>query len=133
MTTATWKNSAGNSTEASLTFWVTEKILTMKRRCALTGLDGVTVYTNEVTILNPTYTVNNVVYELIDGIMTVIGYDGEYTTYTVEQTVAEHTVTIIGASAFEGNTTMVSIDLPDTITVISKRAFAGCTNLSEMK
>ena len=75
---------------------------------------------------------DTVVYELIDNVMTVTGYEGNYDTYVVAETVAGHTVKKIGDSAFEGNTDLVSITLPATIEVIGKRAFAGCTNLKNM-
>lgn len=65
------------------------------------------------------------IYELIDGIMTVTGYIGSADSITVQETVNGKTVTVIGESAFENNQTIKSIDLPDSIEVIKKRAFAN--------
>ena len=78
------------------------------------------------------YTVNNVIYELIDNDMTVVGYEGAFASYTVETTVEGHTVTKIGESAFEGNKNITSISLPNTITIIGKKAFKDCSNLASM-
>ena len=102
-------------------------------RCIVT-VDG-TELTSDVctiTLASSEIVIDDVVYELIDGIMTVTGYRGNRTAYTVQETVNGTTVTVIGEKAFENNTMIQEIHLPDTIQVIKKRAFAGCTSLRNM-
>ena len=76
---------------------------------------------------------NEVEYRLVDGTLTVVGYQGNASVLVIPNKVEGYTVTKIGESAFEGNTVLTSIDLPDSITVIGKKAFKNCVNLSEMK
>ena len=102
-------------------------------RCIITNGDGVTVTSEPMTLtVTLRVTIDQIIYELIDGIMNVVGYEGTSSSYTVAQTVQGYTVTRIADSAFEGNANLTSIDLPDTIEIIGKRAFANCTKLAEM-
>ena len=90
--------------------------------------------TSEAALLTyekPGIVIDDVVYELIDGKMTVTDYRGSADMVVVQETVDGHTVTVIGESAFEGSS-IKSIDLPDTIQLIKKRAFANCSSLTNM-
>ncbi|MGX8705341.1 MAG: leucine-rich repeat protein [bacterium] len=132
----TWANSGitGNKTD-EITVFLKSSYLSYHWRCAVTGLDGVTIYSKSAETVPPQpniIVVDHVCYQLRDGVMTVVGYDGEYSEYAVVETVNGSTVKAIGESAFENNTNLVAIDLPDSIEVIGKRAFAGCTALSQM-
>ena len=101
-------------------------------RCIVTrGTETVTSEAALLTFANPEIVIDDVVYELIDDVMTVTGYRGSSDTVVVQETVEGHTVTVIGESAFEGSS-IKSIDLPDTIQVIKKRAFANCSSLTNM-
>ena len=131
---STWKNckSAGYNTD-TFSFTLTDALNGRMYRCEVKNAAGTSVLTDEITVtVESSYVVDHVIYELIDDVMTVTGYEGTYSTYTVVETVAGHTVKKIGESAFEGNTDLESITLPSTIEVIGKRAFAGCTNLKSM-
>jgi hypothetical protein len=106
-------------------------------RCKITDKYGIKLYTKEVTLTvegvsNLPATIDGVVYDMKDGVMTVIGYDGAQSEYTVQEKVNDQVVKAIGEAAFKGNTKLESIDLPDTIEIIGKQAFANCTKLSSM-
>ena len=129
----TWKNcgSAGYST-ATMHFVMKESYNGRQYRCIVTcGTETVTSEAALLTYERPGIVIDDVVYELIDGKMTVTGYRGSADTVVVQETVDGHTVTVIGESAFEGSS-IKSIDLPDTIQLIKKRAFANCSNLTNM-
>ena len=102
-------------------------------RCAVTG-GGKTIISDTITVTLAAsqIIIEDVIYEMVDGKMTVTGHRGNRTSYTVQETVNGTTVTVIGEKAFENNTVIQEIHLPDTIQVIRKRAFAGCTNLASM-
>ena len=103
-----------------------------KYRCNVTyGTETVASEAALLTFEKSETVIDGVVYELIDGKMTVTGYRGSADTVMVRETVDGHTVTVIGESAFEGST-IKSIDLPDTIQLIKKRAFANCSSLTNM-
>ena len=133
--TADWGKTGlnGNKTN-TLSFNVPSAYNGRQYRCVITDANGVTVTSAAMTLtVNIEYTVNDIVYRLIDGKMSVVGYVGDSTSYVVEEVVKEYTVTVIAEGAFENNANLESIDLPDTIEVIGKRAFANCTNLKSMK
>ena len=132
--TSEWANTGltGNKTD-TLKFMPTAAYNGRQYRCIITDNVGYIVMTQGMTLtVEQQYIVNNVVYELIDGIMCVVGYEGNLTSYTIEENVEGYTVTKIGDSAFENNTTVTAVDLPDTIEIIGKRAFANCSHLSSM-
>ena len=124
---------AGYNTD-TITFKLTEARVGFKFRCEITGENGEKIYSDVVTVTaaSTDVTLNDVVYEAVDGSMRVKSYLGSAATVIIPETVNDLTVTAIGEGAFENNTTLVSIDLPDSITVIGKRAFAGCTSLCVM-
>ena len=129
----TWKNctSAGCNTD-TFSFVMKETLNGRKYRCNVTN--GTETVASEVALLifeKSETVIDGVVYELIDGKMTVTGYRGSADAVMVQETVDGHTVTVIGESAFEGSS-IKSIDLPDTIQLIRKRAFANCSNLTKM-
>ena len=129
----TWKNcgSAGYNT-ATMHFVMRASYNGRQYRCNI--IRGTEKVTSEAALLiyeKPGIVIDDVVYELIDGMMTVTGYRGSADTVVVLDTVDGHTVTVIGESALEGSP-IKSIDLPDTIQLIKKRAFANCSNLTNM-
>ena len=130
----TWKNctSAGCNTD-TFSFLMKETLDGRKYRCAVTG-GGMTLISDTITVTlaSSQIIIEDVIYEMVDGKMTVTGHRGTRTSYTVQETVKGTTVTVIGEKAFENNTLIQEIHLPDTIQVIRKRAFAGCTNLANM-
>ena len=129
----TWKNcgSAGYNT-ATMHFVMYKYYNGRQYRCNITcGTEKVTSEAALLTFAGPGIEIDGVIYELIDGTMTVTGYRGSADTVVVQETVDGHTVTVIGESAFEGSS-IKSIDLPDTIQLIKKRAFANCNNLMNM-
>ena len=130
----TWTNctSGGYKTD-TFSFTMKETMANRQYRCIVTaGDDSVTSEIALIELEPSTFTIDGVIYELIDNVMTVTGYTGSSATVTVREEVDGHTVTVIGESAFEGNTTLQQIDLPDTIEVIGRRAFADCTSLTKM-
>ena len=132
--TANWGNTGlnGNKTD-TLSFNAPSAYNGRQYRCIVTDAYGNTVTSDPMTLtVKKSITVNNVVYELIDGRMCVIGYEGNLSSYAVEGVVDGYIVVEIAESAFENNTNLESIDLPDTIEVIGRRAFANCTKLSSM-
>ena len=130
----TWKacTSAGSNTD-TFSFLMKETLDGRKYRCAVTG-GGMTLISDTITVTlaSSQIIIEDVIYEMVDGKMTVTGHRGTRTSYTVQETVKGTTVTVIGEKAFENNTVIREIHLPDTIQVIRKRAFAGCTNLASM-
>ena len=129
----TWKNcgSAGYNT-ATMHFVMKESYNGRQYRCNVTcGTMNVTSEAALLTYEKPGIVIDDVVYELIDGKMTVTDYRGSADSVVVQETVDGHTVTVIGESAFEGSS-IKSIDLPDTIQLIKKRAFANCSSLTNM-
>ena len=134
--TTEWRNSGSTgATTAKLSGIVLNKANTGNSyRCIVKDSNGGSVTSAVATMTIQTkYTIDGIVYEVIDDVMKVVGYEGTASSYTVLESVDGITVKEIAESAFEGNTYLVSIDLPDTIEVIGKRAFANCTNLSSMK
>jgi len=101
-------------------------------------VDGAWKYTAyseavDVFVGNPNIIhLNDVTYEIVEGTLTIVKYEGSAAELVIPETVEGYTVTVVGANAFENNATLTSIDLPDTITVIGKRAFANCTSLASM-
>ena len=134
----TWTNlTAGSSIYSgaltnTLTYTQTATRAAQQYRCIVTGNTG-EVPSAIVTATLPAIIQNEVEYRLVDGTLTVVGYQGNASVLVIPNKVEGYTVTKIGESAFEGNTVLTSIDLPDSITVIGKKAFKNCVNLSEMK
>ena len=130
----TWTNcTSGGCKTDTFSFAMKETMANRQYRCIVTlGDDSVTSEIALIELEPSTFTIDGVIYELIDNVMTVTGYTGSSATVTVREEVDGHTVTVIGESAFEGNTTLQQIDLPDTIEVIGRRAFADCTSLTKM-
>ena len=134
----TWTNITSGSSIYSggktntLTYTQTATRAAQQYRCIVTGNAG-EVPSAIVTATLPAIIQNEVEYRLVDGTLTVVGYQGNASVLVIPNKVEGYTVTKIGESAFEGNTVLTSIDLPDSITVIGKKAFKNCVNLSEMK
>ena len=85
-----------------------------------------------IVMVNNEFEQGNVLYQFEDGVMMVVGYTGNYSSYAVSEVVNGKTVTEINDEAFMNNTSITSISLPNTISVIGARAFSGCTNLTQM-
>ncbi len=132
----TWRDSrASGHDTATVTIPVNADNAANQYRCAITGLDGVTIYTDPVTftIEIVRFVDNEVTYFILDATsVKVEAYSGSATSLVIPQTINGFTVTIIGEGAFENNTNLESIDLPDTITVIEARAFKNCSSLQDM-
>ena len=117
----------------TLSFKLKEAYINYVFRCAVTGEDGVVVYSNGATFILNMEDENGVVYRPISAATCrVIGYTGNASTLVIGEYFSGMQVIEIGESAFENNTALASIDLPDSIQIIGKRAFANCTNLSTM-
>jgi hypothetical protein len=132
--TAEWGNTGlnGNKTD-TLSFNAPSAYNGRQYRCIVTDGFGKQVISKAMTLtVVKRHVVDNVVYEVIDDVMCVVGYEGTETSYTVQETVDGKTVKKIAEGAFENNTALESIDLPDSIEVIGKRAFANCSNLKSM-
>ena len=130
----TWKNcKSGTYNTDTFSFTLSDTLAGRLYRCQVTDFTGAKI-SSDVAVVNvlSNYVIDHVIYELIEDVMTVTGYEGDYASYIVQEEVAGYTVTVIGASAFEGNTNLETIDLPDTIEVIGRRAFADCTSLKSM-
>lgn len=68
-------------------------------------------------------------YEIVNGSVTVTGYNGKETDITIPETLDGVKVTAIGSEAFKSNTKLVSVMIPDNITSIGTYAFADCYSL----
>ena len=132
---STWRNCTASGCKTDTIF------LTMKTaydgrqyRCILKDADGEEKISNvaTVTLAPARYEIDGVIYENLDGIMTVTGYIGDASSVTVQQEVGGMTVTVIGASAFEGKISLTHVDLPDTIEIIEDYGFADCSSLNQM-
>ena len=102
-------------------------------RCAVTG-GGRTVYSEgaQITLAETELVIDDVVYAVVDGKMTVTGYRGNAASVTVQQTVDGQTVTVIGESAFDGCTGLLEITIPPNVNRLEERAFRGCTGLKRV-
>jgi len=68
-------------------------------------------------------------YEIEEGKVTITGYEGEYKTMAVPETLEGYPVTEIGEFCFAYAYSMESITIPDTVTRIGEYAFYNCLSL----
>jgi len=118
-----------------LTLEVTAARQRMQYRCVLTGNDGTELTTDSVKMVSRFFTVDDVVYEIIDEgtSVRVYAYKGSLATLVIPEYPREgYQVVEVGAEAFMDNATLESIDLPDSIEIIGTRAFKNCINLKSM-
>ena len=131
-----WYNSPATGHDTSkLILEVTASRQRMQYRCVLTGNDGNELTTDSVKMVSRFFTVDDVVYEIIDGStrVRVYAYNGSAATLVIPENPREgYQVVEVGAEAFMDKATLESIDLPDSIEIIGARAFKNCTNLKSM-
>lgn len=127
-----WVAAGGYAAKFSVT--VTSAGDGSKYRCVVTDENGAKVTSNAatMTVSDGPIVQDGVIYELLNGIMTVTGYQGSASAVTVRETVGGETVTVIAENAFAGKTSITTIDLPDTIVSIADSAFDGCTALKSV-
>ena len=131
--TTRWINFGGAQTSVLTRTSVPESWDGLKVRCIVSdGSEKSEI--SEVAILTVMGEIilDHIIYDLVDGVMKVIGYEGDYSSYTVRTNVNGYTVSEIDEEAFMGNENITSISLPNTITIIRARAFKDCVNLSSM-
>jgi hypothetical protein len=64
--------------------------------------------------------------------ITIIGYSGSETVFSIPSEIIGKAVTTIGKKAFYGSGTLVEIIIPDTVKTIESFAFSSCSNLTEL-
>ena len=75
---------------------------------------------------------DGIIYKLLNGAYTVIGYEGSDTEIVIPSSVGGAPVTAIADSAFKGNQKITSITVPDSVTSIGDSAFEGCISLTKL-
>ena len=74
-----------------------------------------------------------VVYEVVDGEASVVGYDGTETDVRIAKTYGGVPVTSIGECAFMDCSSLTSVEIPDSITSINEGAFGYCSSLTSVE
>src|SRR4051812_19598578 len=71
-------------------------------------------------------------YTVINGTVTITGYNGSGGAVTIPSTINGLPVTAIGSAAFINKFTLTSLSLPETLTDINNSAFRNCTGLTNV-
>ena len=75
---------------------------------------------------------DGLVYEIIDGEITITGYNGSESKLYIPASIRGCPVTKIGYSAFSGCGVITEVTIPEGVTLIDADAFYYCTNLKSI-
>ena len=77
-------------------------------------------------------TYDDLVYEIVDDSITIIGYNGTDGDVVIPSTIDGASVTSIGDWAFSGCAELTSVTIPDSVTSIGESAFSDCAELTSV-